>query len=57
MYYHFRDILDYSQIINRSLLIFPQLCNLQDIINHTIDLHKMQAKEKKLELSLDKYSK
>jgi signal transduction histidine kinase len=57
MYYHFRDILDYSQIINRSLLIFPQLCNLQDIINHAIDLHKMQAKEKKLELSLDKYSK
>lgn len=57
MYFHFRDILDYSQILSRSLLIFPQLCSLQEIIMHAIDLHKVKANEKKLDLSLDKYSK
>jgi K+-sensing histidine kinase KdpD len=41
MYYHFRNILDYSQIVNHSLQIFKQLCNLQDIIMHAMELHKI----------------
>jgi hypothetical protein len=41
MYYHFRNILDYSQIVNHSLQIFKQLCNLQDIIIHAMELHKI----------------
>jgi hypothetical protein len=41
MYYHFRNILDYSQIVNHSLQIFKQLCNLQDIIIHSMELHKI----------------